>query len=63
MFEIIVDKKKCQGTEKCIDVCPKGPKVWKMEGSIAAVRDSSYCINCGNCVAFCPAGAIKIKFR
>ncbi len=63
MFEIIVDKKKCTGTGICMKVCPKGPKVWKLENGVAVVKDVRYCINCGSCVAMCPRGAIKIKYR
>ncbi len=62
MFEIIVDEKKCRGTGRCLDICPKGPKIWKLEKGIAVVMDVSYCINCGNCAAMCPEGAIKIKW-
>jgi ferredoxin len=62
MFEIIADEKKCNGCGKCLDVCPKGPKIWKLENGVVAVMDASYCINCGNCVAMCPEEAIKIKW-
>ena len=63
MFEIIVDEKKCNGTGKCMEVCPKGPKIWKLEKGVAVVLDVSYCINCGTCAALCPKEAIKIKYR
>jgi NAD-dependent dihydropyrimidine dehydrogenase PreA subunit len=44
-------------------VCPKGPKLWKIENGKAIVMDVEYCINCGSCVAMCPEGAIKIKTK
>jgi ferredoxin len=56
-MEIIVDEEKCNKCGKCIDVCPKGPKVWI--GQEIAIE---YCINCGNCVAFCPNKAITINW-
>jgi NAD-dependent dihydropyrimidine dehydrogenase PreA subunit len=62
MFEIIVDEKKCRGIGRCLDICPKGPKMWKLEDGVAIVQDVSYCINCGSCAAMCPNGAIKIKW-
>ncbi len=63
MFEIIVDEKKCTGCGKCFEVCPKGPKIWKIENSLAVLLDINYCINCGTCAALCPEGAIKIKSK
>jgi NAD-dependent dihydropyrimidine dehydrogenase PreA subunit len=63
MFEITVDAKKCNGCAKCVDTCPKGPKLWKIENDKATVMDVNFCINCAACAAMCPTGAIKIKFR
>lgn len=66
MFEIIITEKRCNGCGKCIEVCPKGPKVFRMEDrgnkKVAVVKDVNYCINCGSCAAFCPKGAIKIEW-
>ncbi len=63
MFEITVLAKKCNGCGKCLDVCPKGPKLWKIEKERAVITDTSFCINCAACAAMCPTGAIKIKYR
>jgi NAD-dependent dihydropyrimidine dehydrogenase PreA subunit len=65
-MEIIVDESKCNGCGKCLQVCPKGPRVWRIEEQgdrkIAKVMDIDYCLNCGNCVAFCPTSAIEIRW-
>lgn len=63
MFEITINEKKCSGCGKCGEVCPKGPKIWKLENDVAVIIDLRYCINCKNCAALCPEGIIKIKDR
>lgn len=65
MLEIDVNKEKCDGSGTCTRVCPKGPKIWRMEGNgrgkKAVVIDASFCLLCGMCVTMCPADAITIR--
>jgi NAD-dependent dihydropyrimidine dehydrogenase PreA subunit len=65
-MEILVDKEKCSGCGKCSEICPKGPRIWKIEDHggkrIARVLDINYCLNCGSCASFCPTNAIKIEW-
>jgi NAD-dependent dihydropyrimidine dehydrogenase PreA subunit len=64
---IIVDIDKCTGCGKCYEVCPKGPRIWKIENQNgsrkASIIDEGYCINCSTCASFCPAHAIKINWQ
>ncbi len=65
MLKILVDEKKCIGCGRCAEVCPKGPRIWKLEGREknrkATVIDASFCLYCGMCVTICPTEAIVIS--
>lgn len=58
-MRIEVDKDKCIGCRKCKEVCPKGPKIWKVNDK-AEVMDLKFCHLCTLCGTKCPTGAIKI---
>lgn len=60
-MRIDVDQEKCTGCGKCLEVCPKGYKIWKKnaEGK-AEVVDLTYCHVCTLCASECRADAIKI---
>jgi NAD-dependent dihydropyrimidine dehydrogenase PreA subunit len=61
MLEIVIDPKKCTGCGLCLVVCPKGPRIFEMEGEKARVLDPSFCTLCTLCLARCPVDAIAIK--
>ncbi|MEE9611441.1 MAG: 4Fe-4S dicluster domain-containing protein [Desulfatiglandales bacterium] len=65
MLQIEVNEKKCNGSGTCLKVCPKGPRIWKMEGEgkdrKAIVVDKSFCLLCGMCFTLCPTDAITIR--
>ncbi len=65
MLQIDVNKEKCNGSGTCERVCPKGPRIWKFEGTgkdkKAVVVDESYCLMCGMCFTMCPVDAITIR--
>lgn len=67
MLEITVDNEKCTGCGKCREVCPKGPRIWKIsefEGkNVARVLDNSSCLYCTLCISKCPTDAIKIELH
>ncbi|MBW9220824.1 ferredoxin family protein [Methanothermococcus sp. SCGC AD-155-M21] len=59
--KIIVDKDKCIGCGKCYDVCPKAPRIWKVdENKKYYVYNTEYCHNCKLCAGRCPKDAILI---
>ena len=55
---------KCTGCGICIDVCPKGPRIYEIKNiegkEKCVVLDASWCQRCTNCVSKCPKDAIKL---
>ncbi len=58
-MRIEVDKEKCTGCGECWKACPKGPKIWKINGK-AEATNLQYCHLCTLCASKCPEGAIKV---
>ena len=52
-----VEKARCVGCGKCVEVCPAGAA--KLRGGKAAI-DTGKCIRCFCCQEFCPRGAITL---
>lgn len=52
---------KCIACVKCllVDKCPSGAVVQIAPGEVPAI-DLRYCHGCGDCVNFCPEGAVEI---
>jgi NAD-dependent dihydropyrimidine dehydrogenase PreA subunit len=60
-MRIEVDKEKCTGCGKCIEACPKGPRIWTMgEDKKVYASDLKFCHVCINCASRCPQGAIHV---
>jgi heterodisulfide reductase subunit A-like polyferredoxin len=55
----LVDKEKCTGCKRCIEVCP--PRAIELQDQKAAI-DAGFCEECGLCAAECAVGAIDIPF-
>ena len=53
---VIVDKAKCTGVGKCVEVCPVS--ALKVVGG--KVEVSEECIDCGACVTECPTSALSL---
>jgi len=51
-----VDKKKCTGCGRCVNICPV--QAIKIEKGKATINKD--CIGCGACVNECPQGAISL---
>jgi NAD-dependent dihydropyrimidine dehydrogenase PreA subunit len=58
MFQVTVDKDKCEGCEECVNVCPN--EVLAMVDGKADPSGGGECENCESCVGVCPSGAITI---
>jgi len=51
---------KCTGCGECLEVCPKGQKIWTIENEKAYTHNLEYCHVCTICASRCPEGAILI---
>lgn len=60
-MKIIVDKNRCPQNHPCpaVKVCPVG--AIRQNGTAAPVIEHEKCIECEECVMFCPMGAIGAK--
>lgn len=60
-MQIVVDKNRCPQNHPCpaIKVCPVG--AIKQKGMAAPAVDVEKCIQCEECVMFCPMGAIGAR--
>jgi NAD-dependent dihydropyrimidine dehydrogenase PreA subunit len=59
MYEITIDKEKCNGCGECVDICPA--EVLEMvdeKSSVAAIEE---CLGCESCVETCPESAITLS--
>ncbi len=61
MYRIEVFQEKCTGCGKCVEVCPKAPKIWNLNEK-AEIKDASWCVACMQCTTVCPEEAIKIEW-
>lgn len=61
MVKITVDRKKCDGCETCVQVCPV--QIFKMSGGKSEVQKDKVkdCLECRACEAGCPQQAIKVQ--
>jgi nitroreductase/NAD-dependent dihydropyrimidine dehydrogenase PreA subunit len=58
MVEITVDASKCKRCGTCGIVCIRRIFRQNEPGDLPEVVDREHCMDCGHCVAICPAGAI-----
>jgi NAD-dependent dihydropyrimidine dehydrogenase PreA subunit len=59
MWEVTVDKDKCDGDEECVDVCPVD--VFEMVDGKADPVNAEECLGCESCVEVCEAEAITVE--
>jgi NAD-dependent dihydropyrimidine dehydrogenase PreA subunit len=56
---IKLDKDKCCGCTRCVEVCPR--QVFVMGDRKAYIVDRDLCIECGACQRNCAFGALSVK--
>jgi ferredoxin len=56
---IKIDREKCTGCGRCIEVCPRG--VFVMPERKAEIVDRDRCIECGACARNCAFGALAVS--
>ena len=50
---------KCEGRQKCAEVCPTNVLEYGDDGKVVIARPDD-CIECGACVAACPVHALYL---
>jgi NAD-dependent dihydropyrimidine dehydrogenase PreA subunit len=58
MWNVEVDKDKCQGSGECVDACPAN--VYELVDGKAEPVEMEECIGCETCVEVCPTGACTV---
>ena len=56
----VIDEKKCNGCEECVEICP--PQAIEMNGEVAKILND-LCEECGECVPVCPEEAISLPWE
>jgi NAD-dependent dihydropyrimidine dehydrogenase PreA subunit len=59
MYQVTVDKSKCDGKGECVDTCPV--TVFEMKDGKSEPVNMDECLGCESCVEVCPVGAITVK--
>lgn len=64
MTGIIVDQERCTRCSICAKICPIGLIISADETQLPVVNETNapYCVNCGHCEIYCPAGALTLDF-
>lgn len=57
---IQIDKERCSGCGRCMDICP-GDLIYLDKDQKSQMRNAADCWDCMACVKTCPAGAIETK--
>ena len=55
----IVDVKKCQGCDECVDVCPV--EVFEIQDGKSIPVNAEECLGCESCIEVCEHDAIIIE--
>ncbi len=59
MWQVSVDKDKCEGCGECVDVCPVD--VWELVDGKAEPVNAEECLGCESCVEVCEQDAITVE--
>ena len=58
MWEVEVDKDKCNGDEECVNACPA--QVFEMVDGKSEPVNVDECLGCETCIEVCPEEAITV---
>jgi NAD-dependent dihydropyrimidine dehydrogenase PreA subunit len=58
MYQLAIDKEKCNGCEECVDICPAD--VLEMVDGKSEATNIDECMGCESCVETCPESAIEL---
>jgi NAD-dependent dihydropyrimidine dehydrogenase PreA subunit len=57
-FTVMVDRKKCNGCEECLEACTAG--MFRMQGGKAVPIPGAECMGCETCVGVCEENAVTV---
>jgi len=58
MYQLTIDKEKCNGCGECVDICPA--EVLEMKDGKSEAVNIDECLGCESCVETCPESAITL---
>ncbi|MGD8701404.1 MAG: 4Fe-4S binding protein [Desulfosarcina sp.] len=58
MYEINVDKGKCNGCGECVDICPE--EVYELIDDKASPVNGEECVGCESCIEVCEQEAVTV---
>ena len=58
MYQLTIDKEKCNGCGECVDICPT--EVLEMKDEKSEVANIDERLGCESCVETCPESAITL---
>jgi NAD-dependent dihydropyrimidine dehydrogenase PreA subunit len=56
---VLLDKEKCTGCGRCVEVCPRG--IFILRERKAEIVDRDSCIECGACQKNCAFSAVSVS--
>ncbi len=59
MYNVVVDKDKCNGCSECVDICPA--EVLELVDGKSEPTKMDECLGCESCVETCPESAIAVS--
>jgi len=59
MYQVTIDKSRCDGQGECVDTCPVG--VFEMKDGKSEPVKMDECLGCESCVEVCPKSAISVN--
>ena len=61
LAKVTVDPDLCMGCQKCIRTCCYDVYKWDKEKKLSVAAYSEECVECCQCMFYCPAGAIHVE--